>query len=384
MKGKGSGTELFTRQNDMTITPQTLLRFVAGAAIAAVALFLVWYFRSIVIYILVSAVLAIMGRPLVKVLTRLHVQRWHMPRGLAAAVTLLVIWVVFVGLCAAFVPLVSAKVYQLSHIDFGAVVSTIEEPLHAMQTFLSATLPAEMAETSLREMVVAAMQSILERNMINTAVTSLFGLFSSSVIAFFSISFITFFFLKEDGLFYAMVTSIFPEKYQQNVHHALDSITVLLSRYFTGILTESFLLMMAVSLAMMAFGMQSGDAFFIGLVMGVMNVVPYAGPVIGGMIAVSMGIITPIEGMTVGRTMFIIAGTLLILKGMDDFILQPTLYSERVKAHPLEVFLVILIAGSLAGVVGMLLAIPMYTVLRVFAKEFFSQISLVRKLTRQI
>ena len=63
---------------------------------------------------------------------------------------------------------------------------------------------------------------------------------------------------------------------------------------------------------------------------------------------------------------------------------QPTLYSERVKAQPLEIFLVILIAGSLAGVIGMLLAIPLYTVLRVFAKEFFSQISLVRKLTEKI
>lgn len=41
---------------------------------------------------------------------------------------------------------------------------------------------------------------------------------------------------------------------------------------------------------------------------------------------------------------------------MDDFILQPALYSARVKAHPLEIFLVILIAGSLAGILGMLLA----------------------------
>ncbi|MDE7123843.1 MAG: AI-2E family transporter, partial [Alistipes sp.] len=75
---------------------------------------------------------------------------------------------------------------------------------------------------------------------------------------------------------------------------------------------------------------------------------------------------------------------LLILKGMDDFVLQPTLYSERVKAHPLEIFLVILIAGSVAGILGMLLAIPSYTVLRVFAKEFFSQFRLVRQLTDKI
>ena len=169
-----------------------------------------------------------------------------------------------------------------------------------------------------------------------------------------------------------------------NVTRALDSITVLLSRYFVGILTESSLLMIAVSLAMIAFGMKAGDAFFIGLVMGVMNVVPYAGPLIGGIISVFLGIVSPIEGMSVGHTAAVIACSLLVLKGLDDFVLQPTLYSERVKAHPLEIFLVILIAGSLAGIVGMLLAIPSYTVLRVFAKEFFSQYRLVRQLTEKI
>ena len=181
-----------------------------------------------------------------------------------------------------------------------------------------------------------------------------------------------------------MVTTLFPDRYRENLMRALDSVTVLLARYFTGILTESLLLMIAVSLTMMAFGMKAADAAFIGLVMGVMNVVPYAGPLIGGVFSVFVGIVTPIEGMTVGHTAFVIAGSLLILKGLDDFVLQPTLYSERVKAHPLEIFLVILIAGSLAGILGMLLAIPSYTVLRVFAKEFFSQFSLVRKLTEKI
>ena len=88
--------------------------------------------------------------------------------------------------------------------------------------------------------------------------------------------------------------------------------------------------------------------------------------------------------MGTGERLSVIAGSLLIIKGFDDFVLQPTLYSERVKAHPLEIFIVILIAGSLAGIVGMLLAIPSYTVLRVFAKEFFSQFRLVQKLTEKI
>ena len=61
-----------------------------------------------------------------------------------------------------------------------------------------------------------------------------------------------------------------------------------------------------------------------------------------------------------------------------------TSITSSVKAHPLEVFLVILIAGNLAGVGGMILAIPVYTILRVIAKEFFDQFELVRSITKDI
>jgi len=174
--------------------------------------------------------------------------------------------------------------------------------------------------------------------------------------------------------------------HMERIPHLQDfRLRILLKVLLKKLLTKKHLLLMvAVSLTMRLFGMQIADACFIGLIMGVMNVVPYAGPFIGGVISLFLGVVTPIEGMSVGQTILVITCSLLVLKGLDDFVLQPTLYSERVKAHPLEIFLVILIAGSLAGILGMLLAIPAYTVLRVFAKEFFSQFRLVRQLTEKI
>ena len=66
------------------------------------------------------------------------------------------------------------------------------------------------------------------------------------------------------------------------------------------------------------------------------------------------------------------------------FIFQPFIYSNSVKAHPLEIFIVILIAGNIWGIWGMLIAIPAYTVIRVFAKEFLSNFKVVQKLTDKI
>ena len=368
----------------MIATSQTVLKFLAGAAVVAAALFLVWYFSAIVVYILVSAVLAVVGRPLVKRLAALRVRGWRVPRSIAALLTLGVIWTVVAVLCALFVPLVFHKINQLAGVDFGAVVSSIGDPVARMQHDVQQLFALPESSFSLSEELTAALRRLVDFDSLNSLFSSVVGMVFSSVIAVFSVSFITFFFLKEDDLFYTMVTALFPERYRDNITRALDSVTVLLGRYFTGILAESLLLLFAVSAAMMLFGMQAADAFFIGLVMGVMNVVPYAGPLIGGVLAVLVGVLTPIEGMTVGHTAIVIAVVLLVLKGLDDFVLQPALYSERVKAHPLEIFLVILVAGSFAGILGMLLAIPSYTVLRVFAKEFFSQFALVRRLTDKI
>lgn len=358
-------------------------RFAAGAAAAAVALFLVWYFSSIVVYILVAAVLAVVGAPLVGRLERLEVRGRRMPRSLAALATLAVIWVVVASLCSLFLPLVFHKVHQAATLDFALVTQGIAEPLEGMQRYMGDLL-ALPDSFSLSDSIAESLHGLVSIDSLNLLLSSIVGITLSTVVAVFSISFITFFFLKDDRLFYRMVASAFPERYHSGITRALDEVTVLLSRYFTGILAESLLLTVAAMLAMMAFGMPAADASFIGLVMGVMNVVPYAGPLIGGVVSVAVGIVTPIEGMTAGRTALVIACTLLVLKGLDDFVLQPTLYSERVKAHPLEIFLVILIAGSVAGILGMLLAIPSYTVLRVFAKEFFSQFRLVRQLTDKI
>ncbi|MEG0789369.1 MAG: AI-2E family transporter [Alistipes sp.] len=368
----------------MRTTSQTLIRFIGIVSAVAAILFLVWYFSSIVVYILVAAVLAIMGCPLVCRLTALHVRDWHIPRWLAALITLMLIWSVAAALCYLFVPLIFHKAHVLSTLNYSHVIDSISEPVSQAQQYLHTLFATPDSMFSLPDALSSSLKSLINFSSLNAAFSSIVSVLLSSIVAIFSISFITFFFLKDENLFHEMLVAVFPEKYKEHVTRAMDSVTVLLSRYFVGILTESLIITTVVSLTMLAFGMKAGDAFFIGLIMGVMNVIPYAGPLIGGIMAVFMGIVTPIEGMTIGHTATVIAGSLLILKGLDDFVLQPTLYSKRVKAHPLEIFLVILIAGSLAGILGMLLAIPSYTVLRVFAKEFFSQFSLVQKLTNKI
>lgn len=368
----------------MAVTLQGVMRFMVGLAITAAILFLIWYFSSVVIYILVSAVLAIMGRPVVSWLLKLRISGRTMPRWAAASITLVVIMAVLLGILSLFIPLIFSKINEFAHLDFASVLASVEEPIAHAQAYMQRTFAMPETSFSLTDTLATKIKELINYDTLNNTFTSILNVALSTLISIFSISFITFFFLKEDGLFYSMVTAMFPERLQQNVTRALDSITYLLSRYFTGLLTESLILMVVISTVLIIFGMKTDNALMVGLIMGVMNVIPYAGPLIGGVISAFMGIVTPIEGYTAIASVVIICCTLFCIKGFDDFVLQPTIYSERVKAHPLEVFLVILLAGYMAGIVGMLLAIPSYTVLRVLAKEFFSEFSLVQKLTQNI
>lgn len=366
------------------VTSQTFLKSIVAIVIVTVVLFLVWFFSDVVIYILVSAVLAIVGRNLVNKLAQLKIKNRAVPRWLAALITLICIWIIFGVAFGLLLPLVFNKAHQISTLDLASVLTSIEKPLSDIQNYISSLLAMQELPLSLYDSLVESIGSVVNMSSLNMIFSSLLNIVITAVISLFSISFITFFFLKDEGLFNSMITSLLPERYQENVNNSLNSVSQLLTRYFTGLLAESFLLMIAVSLTIMIFGMNPSDALIIGLVMGVMNVIPYAGPLIGAAISIFIGILSPIDGATIAYTITIIGCTILVYKGIDDFVAQPLIYSNRAKAHPLEIFLVILVAGYVAGIVGMLLAIPSYTVLRVFAKEFFSEFTLVRKLTDKI
>ena len=365
-------------------TVNTMLRWAIGLSIAVAVCALLWYFREVVVYILISAVLAIVGRPFVGWLCRFRVGGREMPRWFAAAIILVCLWVVIGGLLVLITPLVAQKLSELSMLDLRSVLHSVEAPLSSLQNDISSIFGLPEPEKSISEQIVEYVRQFLNSEGSNQIVVSVVDLGVSAVIALFSVSFITFFFLKEDGLFSSMVSAVFPEKYSENVHRAVDKVSMLLSRYFTGILTESLIISSVITIVLFLFGMNVQDACFIAVIMGLFNVVPYAGPAVGGLVSVFIGIVSPIEGCSVEYTLGVIIGTLCVVKLLDDFILQPFIYSSKVKAYPLEIFIVILMAGSVGGIVGLLVAVPSYTVIRVFAKEFFSEVALVRKLTKEI
>lgn len=368
----------------MENSSQSFLKDLKRLAILAVILIACWYFRMVLAYIIVSFIFALILRPFARLLRKTVIFRHRISDWGAATVSLLLMWAVFALLLSIIIPLTMGRIQALGNIDLASVFASIHTPLEDAIDSISGFMADGDSQSPLIQMIDNALVNVADFDTLNRTFSEAVSIGLETLIFAFSVSFITFFFIKDETLFSRMVTALFPDRNAENVQSALKQTDILLARYLIGLLAESVVIATVLSLALTAVGMKFSDACFIGMTMGIMNIIPYAGPLIGGILAVFVGLVSPIDGLTAGSTILITLGVILVIKGIDDFIIQPTIYSGRVKAHPLEIFLVILLAGTIGGIVGMLVAIPAYTVLRVFAKVFFPEMKIVRLLTDDI
>ena len=118
---------------------------------------------------------------------------------------------------------------------------------------------------------------------------------------------------------------------------------------------------------------------------GILNIIPYVGPIIGEAIGVLLCMVLKYGtgvGLNVNIWIFalIVLAIMLGVQLIDNFVLQPIIYSTSIQSTPLEIFIVMLIAGHIGGILGMLAAIPAYTVIRVIAGRFFYDKKFVQRL----
>jgi predicted PurR-regulated permease PerM len=367
----------------MKTTFRNFLIFFGVIVLLAIA----WFFRSIVVYILVSGVLSIMGRPLVELFCRIKIRKLKFPRALAALMTLLIIWGVIILFFVIFIPLVTKEINYFSTIDSEKIVQIVQEPLNKLENLFKTFNKNIGDQISIQDYFAKKVSSVLSIEMIQNFLGSLVGILGNILVAIFSITFITFFFLKDQHLFFESILMWVPEKYTENFRRALNSIKNLLTRYFIGIVIQSTCIMILIDIGMTIAGIDFHQALVMGLIIGILNVIPYVGPWLGLFIAIVMGVASHIQ-MDFNTVVVPLIYYMIIVEAIthliDNIVFQPVIFSNSVKAHPLEIFIVILAAGYAAGIPGMILGIPGYTVVRVFAREFFNNFKAVQRITSSL
>lgn len=345
-----------------------------------------WFFRQIVVYIIISVVLSIIGRPLVTQINRIKLFGRNLSTAFGAAVTLALYWFLFVLVFYNLIPLLAYETKHLAEMDYTPVVVQLQQPIFKLKDLLQhygINLNYLDTVVYFRE----KLESIMSFNLLPGMVSGITDTIKNFGIALFSISFFTFFFLKDHLLFKNIIMAIVPDRYVGEVEVIMNKNRNLLTRYFIGMLIDVLAVFSVVTIGLLIIGISIENAVLCGAIVGLLNIIPFIGSWIGGGIAIIINYLDVVTTTPDESGLLIVVGILVsifVAKLLDDAFFQPIIYSTSVNAHPLEIFVVILMAGSFSGIWGMILAIPAYTVMRVIAKEFFGNFKLIRKLTKNI
>jgi predicted PurR-regulated permease PerM len=365
-----------------------LAKYVLIAAAVCLAGAVCWYFRSVITYILVAVVVSLISKPVVKLLQKINIKGKRLPDWFLAALTLTVIVGVLMSVITLLIPIVSNIVKGISLSNIESAAGQIAVPLANLNETLRNTFPSLGSGFRIETALLAELQKLLDVSKVSSLIGTATSFLSSFGVAMFSIVFIGFFFIKDDDTFTNIVTALVPDKHEKNAAAAISDIGYLLSRYFIGVLLEitGVALINFIGLWLIA-RLGVNAALGIAFITGLLNVIPYIGPLMGGVLGTLLGLILKYSsatslGLDVNFWAFsaILIAIFCFTQLVDNFLYQPIIYSTSIKAKPLEIFIVLLVVGHMAGPMAMIVAIPCYTVLRVIAFRFFRQYKAIRRL----
>lgn len=337
----------------------------------AVFILLGWVFTDIYIYVIVSAILAAILRPINNYFTRNRVFGIKLPKSASALLSFLAFGLVILLFSLLFIPLITRQVQVISQIDFGSLMKSLSKPVAFVEQFLikhdlSAKEPGFLLN-EFKNGVLLTIKEIKFSNLFNSIITYTGNIF----VGILAVSFITFFLLVDFGLFRQKIISVIPNKYFEVSISALTKIEHLLSNYLVGLIIQMTTIFSIASVGLSLVGVQY--AMTIALFAAVANLIPYLGPLLGAVFGIVISLVQMGPALhsfnAVAFLLLKIGGVFAVVQITDNVLVQPLIFSKSVKAHPLEIFVIIFAAATLGGVIGMILAIPVYTILRVSVKE---------------
>lgn len=359
------------------VTSKTIANGILRAVFIGVALYILLMFlfkiQSVIIFLFISLIVSMVASPIVYFLKR----RLRFNHTVAVLVTLLLFLILLAGFIMLFVPLIITQSENLSLLDTAKLEQDIVNLLNRINDYFSSHNID--AQNLLKE---AGITSSLNFNFIPNLINGLIGTLSGFGVGLGAVLFISFFFLKDRNLFIASAKKILPDAHEDKIINSFRKINYLLSRYFIGLIIQITVLFILYLIVLLIFGVQ--NAFIIAFITALLNIIPYIGPLIATVLVI---VFTLLGNMTADN---MLATTIYVLIGytvaqiIDNNVSTPLIFSNSVNSHPLEIFIVILASGFVFGILGMIVAVPLYTVIKVVAKEFFPKNPVVKILTKDI
>lgn len=353
-----------------------ILRAVGIITGICLLLYFLYQIQAVIVYVVVALITTLIGLPILNFFQR----KLKFNNTFATIATVFIFVLILAGFIMMFIPLISSQGENLSLLQTKHIEENITELIGKIGIFLeSHNIDSENL------MKEANIGSKINFAFIPNFLNSVLGMIGSFGVGLASVLFITFFFLKDRELFVRGAKKLIPDSHEEQILNSLEKINHLLTRYFIGLLLQLLIIFVLYLIVLIIFGVQ--NALIIAFLCAVLNIIPYIGPLIGSVLAALLTMISNLgsdfQTEILPTTIYVMIG-FWIVQVIDNNVSSPLIFSNSVNSHPLEIFLVILVAGSLFGILGMIIAVPMYTILRVIGKEFFPENKIIRLLTRNI
>ena len=295
--------------------------------------------------------------------------------GAVVALTLIVLF--SAGVLMLFAPLVQEQVQALGQLDTAQLTQHWNEALALVDAW---TAGIDLSGEGMQNSAYLAEQA-MDLVQLHNASALFSGLLSSIGNVFvtgFSVLFMAFFLMREPTLFRDLMLTLTPESKRAAMARILERSGHMLTWYFGGLVIQVLIVTLVIGLGLTFLGIPHG--WLLGLLAGLCNLIPYLGPLLGA----GVGAIVMISS---GVNWHDFAGPWVHIsqpKPWTTCSRSRSFLPNACSPIPWEIFVVISVAGSLAGPAGMVLAIPTYTLFRIVATEFFQEFPWIQALTQSM
>lgn len=361
--------------NSRTIAKGNLKTLAVVAGVILI-LYILYVIQSLLLFIFIACVISLICRPLVSFLKN----KLKLGNTMASVTTLLLVGIFLFSIVRVFLPIVLTQSKNISEIDFEVVKQDLNE-LNIQASEYLGVEKINIIEAIKRTEFVKNFNS----EFIKSFVEIFFQNIGDVVIGLFSVLFISFFLLKDEKLISTAVTTFAEKGNERRSVFVLTKVKELLSRYFLGLLIQT--LIVALFYLGLLLYIDIKNALAIAIICAFLNIVPYLGPLIGAILMVLVVVSNNLGADFSTELLPLLIKVLVgvsIVQLIDNLISQPVIFGRSVRSHPLEIFIAIVVGGLLFNIGGMILAVPVYTTIKVVSKEFLSEYKIVKHLTKNM
>ncbi|WP_051348615.1 AI-2E family transporter [Peribacillus kribbensis] len=316
--------------------------------------YLLWpiqqFIATIFFPLLIAGLLYYLIRPIVRLLSK------KLPK----SVSILAVYAVVIGLIYAIIhfsgPAISSQIQNLSH--------TLPERFKELSSQSEKTIQKHnlgfIQGGNIKETAMHYFNKLSEKTSSN--IVEIFSMITSIAAVLIVIPFTLFYFLKDDEKLRPFLLRYIPEEHELEGNKILLDVDKALSTYITGQFIIAFVDGVLMYVGYLIIGLDY--ALLLAVFAMLLTIVPFIGPFIGIIPALLVALQT--DSFMALKVIFV----LIAVQQLEGHLVTPNVMGKRLNIHPLTIIMLLLVSGSLYGFIGILIAIPLYSVVKTLIKNF--------------